>query len=79
MLSPLLILAAALSPALAQDAPANAYNAHGFTLVPDDGHPMDLMSTWRPEAYTPLTFGAQAVAQVTSSASPWPSSITSSA
>jgi len=61
VLSPLLILAAALSPALAQDAPANAYNAHGFTLVPDDGHPMDLMSTWRPEAYTPLTFGAQAV------------------
>lgn len=54
MLLPLLI---ALT---AQAQEANTFDAHGFNIAPDDGHPMDLMTVWRPEAYTPLTFGVGA-------------------
>lgn len=54
----LLSLLTALTVAWAQE--ANTFDAHGFNIAPDDGHPMDLVTVWRPEAYTPMTFGVSA-------------------
>ena len=36
---------------------AERYDAHGFNLAPDDGDALDLMSTWRPQAHHPWSFG----------------------
>lgn len=34
-------------------------DAHGFTQVPDDGHPLDLMVVWRPQTQVPMSGGVE--------------------
>lgn len=48
----LLMLMGSLT-ARAQD----AYNAHGFNLVPGDGDPLDPLALWRPEVQVKRSFG----------------------
>ncbi|MCB9741852.1 MAG: OmpA family protein [Alphaproteobacteria bacterium] len=38
-------------------------DGHDFFLAPDDGHPLDLVQIWRPEAQIPMRGGAQIMAE----------------
>ncbi|MCB9745206.1 MAG: OmpA family protein [Alphaproteobacteria bacterium] len=49
------------SPAYAQD--DEHVDGHDLFLAPDDGHPLDLVTIWRPEQYTPMKGGAQVMAE----------------
>ncbi len=60
---PSLLLGAllAISPgaALAQTSSLSGVDAHGFALAPNDGDLKDYTSTWRAEAYEPMSFGIE--------------------
>ena len=51
------LVVAGMAAASGSAAAAERYDAHGFNLVPDDGDALDLLSTWRPKAQQPLSFG----------------------